>query len=49
MPGTNCVFAQESAAVDPVAKHCLSLGNVIKRVVLTPDIDRLLGKTVDVG
>lgn len=44
MPGTSCVFAQELAAINPVAKHCLFLGDIRQRVVLTPDIDRLLDK-----
>jgi hypothetical protein len=49
MPGTNCVFAQELAAVNPVDRHCLFLGDIHQRVVLTPDIDRLLNRGGDVS
>ncbi|KAH9531617.1 hypothetical protein CY35_19G046900 [Sphagnum magellanicum] len=42
LPGTDCMFAQELAAVNPTAKHCCFLGDVRQRVILTPDIDSLL-------
>lgn len=42
LPGTECTFAQELAAVNTTTKRCGFLGEVYKRVVLTPDIDNAL-------
>lgn len=42
LPGTDCMFAQELAAVNTASKHCCFLGDVNKRIVLTPDFNNLL-------
>ncbi|XP_058082351.1 DNA-directed RNA polymerase III subunit rpc4-like [Magnolia sinica] len=41
-PGSNCVFAQDVAAINPVDKHCCILGELNKRAIVTPDVDSLL-------
>ncbi|KAL6650697.1 hypothetical protein ACP70R_009622 [Stipagrostis hirtigluma subsp. patula] len=41
--GSNCMFAQEVAAINTREKHCCTMGEVSKRAVVTPDIDYMLG------
>ncbi|KAK7312088.1 hypothetical protein VNO77_35661 [Canavalia gladiata] len=40
-PGSNCVFAQDIVAMNTAQKHCCVLGEVNKRVVVTPDLDSI--------
>lgn len=40
--GLDCAFAQEAVAINTKKKHCCSLGEVSKRVVVTPDVDYLV-------
>ncbi|CAM0875834.1 unnamed protein product [Alopecurus aequalis] len=40
--GLDCAFAQEAVAINAKKKHCCSLGQVSKRVVVTPDVDCLV-------
>ncbi|KAK1632215.1 hypothetical protein QYE76_006530 [Lolium multiflorum] len=44
-PGSNCMFVQEVAAINTREKHCCTLGEISKRVVITPDVDYLLDPT----
>ncbi|KAJ7533613.1 hypothetical protein O6H91_13G057000 [Diphasiastrum complanatum] len=46
LPGVQCAFAQELAAINSSSRHCCFLGDVTQRVVLTPDIDSLLHQQV---
>nr|XP_029121864.1 uncharacterized protein LOC105049821 isoform X1 [Elaeis guineensis] len=41
-PGVNCIFPQDVAAINTKEKHCCILGNIDRRVVVTPDLDSLL-------
>lgn len=41
-PGADCVFAQELMAVNAGGGKCCFLGDISQRVVLTPDVDKLL-------
>ncbi|XP_030533933.1 uncharacterized protein LOC115743330 isoform X2 [Rhodamnia argentea] len=41
-PGSDCIFAQDVAAINTADKHFCSLGELGKRAVITPDIDSLL-------
>ncbi|KAK9292575.1 hypothetical protein L1049_020549 [Liquidambar formosana] len=41
-PGSDCVFAQEVVAINTEDKHCCALGELGKRIVVTPDVDSLL-------
>jgi len=36
------VFAQDAAAINVKEQHCCVLGDLPKRVVVTPDVDSLL-------
>ncbi|XP_020101208.1 DNA-directed RNA polymerase III subunit RPC4-like [Ananas comosus] len=47
-PGANCVFAQDVAVVDTKEKQCCIVGELGKRVVVTPDINSLLGCSEDI-
>lgn len=47
LPGTECTFAQEVAAVNTTDKYCGFVGEVHKRVVLTPDITDVLPDLTD--
>lgn len=49
LPGTEVTFAQELAAVNITTKHCGFLGEVYKRVVLTPDISNVLPDMTDLN
>ena len=42
LPGTECMFAQELAAVNTTSKTCCFLGDVTKRVILTPDVNSVI-------
>lgn len=46
-PGSDCIFAQDVAAIDTADKHFCSLGELGKRAIITPDIDSLLNCTDD--
>jgi DNA-directed RNA polymerase III subunit RPC4 len=39
------MFVQEVAAINTREKHCCTLGEISKRVVITPDVDYLLDPT----
>ncbi|KAL5718673.1 hypothetical protein ACHQM5_011551 [Ranunculus cassubicifolius] len=41
-PGSECMFAQNVAAINVEEKHCIDLGDVDKGLVVTPDIESLL-------
>jgi DNA-directed RNA polymerase III subunit RPC4 len=47
LPGTECMFAQEVAAVNVAAKRCAFVGEVHKRVVLVPDVTEVLQDLTD--
>ena len=47
LPGTECTFAQEVAAVNTTTKYCAFVGEVHKRVILTPDIADVLPDLTD--
>lgn len=49
VPGSECIFAQDVAAINSVTKHCCFLGDINKRVILVPDVDSLLGNTLEIG
>lgn len=49
VPGSECVFAQDVAAINSVTKQCCFLGDINKRITLVPDVDSLLENTVDIG
>ncbi|KAK4757895.1 hypothetical protein SAY87_019196 [Trapa incisa] len=40
--GSSCVFAQEVVAMNTAEKHCSSVGELTKRVIITPDVDSIL-------
>lgn len=40
--GSNCVFAQDVVAMNAAERHCCALGELTKRVILTPDVDSIL-------
>jgi DNA-directed RNA polymerase III subunit RPC4 len=42
LPGTECTFSQELCAVNTTTKRCAFLGEVHKRIVLTPDVSNVL-------
>ncbi|XP_030463435.2 uncharacterized protein LOC115683144 [Syzygium oleosum] len=44
-PGSDCIFAQDVAAINTADKHFCSLGELGKRAIITPDIDSLLNCT----
>ncbi|XVE70697.1 hypothetical protein DITRI_Ditri10aG0091500 [Diplodiscus trichospermus] len=46
-PGMNCVFAQDVVAVNTAEKQCCVVGELNKRVVLTPDVDSVLNRLDD--
>jgi len=35
------MFVQEAAAINTGEKHCCTLGEISKRAVVTPDVDRM--------
>lgn len=46
-PGVECKFAQDAVAINTEEKHCCVLGELGKRIVVTPDIDSLLNSVID--
>ncbi|GLT81144.1 hypothetical protein SLA2020_525470 [Shorea laevis] len=46
-PGLNSVFAQDVAAINTTEGHCCVVGELNKRVVLTPDVDSILDSMND--
>ncbi|RYR45493.1 hypothetical protein Ahy_A07g031327 [Arachis hypogaea] len=38
-PGSNCTFAQDVAVMNTAEKHCCAIGEIRRRVIVTPDID----------
>ncbi|KAI3407786.1 uncharacterized protein J3R85_020753 [Psidium guajava] len=46
-PGSDCVFAQDVAAINTAGKHFCSLGELGKRAIITPDMDSLLSYMAD--
>ncbi|KAK3033261.1 hypothetical protein RJ639_033141, partial [Escallonia herrerae] len=45
-PGSDCVFAQDVAAINTTDKHCCVLGELGKRAVVAPDINSLLEEMI---
>ncbi|XVF54943.1 hypothetical protein PTKIN_Ptkin05aG0221500 [Pterospermum kingtungense] len=48
-PGSDCLFAQNVAALNTKEKHCCVVGEVGKRAVVTPDISSVLNSVIDLG
>lgn len=46
-PGSDCVFAQDVAAINTAERKCCVLGEVGQRAVITPDVDSLLDSTIE--
>lgn len=40
--GSSCVFAQDVVTMNAAEKHCCVVGELTKRVILTPDVDSIL-------
>uniref|UniRef100_A0A1D1Y243 DNA-directed RNA polymerase III subunit RPC4 n=1 Tax=Anthurium amnicola TaxID=1678845 RepID=A0A1D1Y243_9ARAE len=40
-PGSNCMFAQDVMAINTQEKHCSLIGELNKRVIVTPDVETL--------
>ncbi|KAJ1384598.1 DNA-directed RNA polymerase III subunit RPC4 [Sesbania bispinosa] len=40
-PGSNCIFTQDIVAMNTAHKQCCVLGEISKRVVVTPDLDSI--------
>lgn len=40
--GLDCVFAQDVVAINVGENHCCTLGELNKRVIITPDVDSIL-------
>ncbi|KAL2501418.1 RNA polymerase III RPC4 [Forsythia ovata] len=45
--GLDCVFAHDVVALNTEEKHCCSVGELNKRVVITPDVDSILDSMSD--
>lgn len=41
-PGMDCLFAQDVVAVNTEEKYCSNIGELTKRIIITPDVDSLL-------
>ncbi|XP_016509974.2 uncharacterized protein LOC107827370 [Nicotiana tabacum] len=41
-PGMDCAFAQDVVAVNTEEKHCSNIGELTKRIIVTPDVDSIL-------
>lgn len=41
-PGMDCSFAQDVVAVNTEEKYCSNIGELTKRIIITPDVDSLL-------
>ncbi|XP_040986046.1 uncharacterized protein LOC121234238 [Juglans microcarpa x Juglans regia] len=48
-PGSDCVFAQDVAAINLAEKQCCVLGELGKRAVVTLDVDSLLDGVINLG
>ncbi|XP_022737780.1 DNA-directed RNA polymerase III subunit rpc4-like [Durio zibethinus] len=48
-PGSDCVFAQDVAALNTKEKQCCVVGKLDKRVVVTPDISSVLDSVIDLS
>lgn len=48
-PGLDCVFAQDLVAINTVEKHCCTVGELNKRVIVTPNVDSILSSLSDLG
>ncbi|OVA05904.1 RNA polymerase III Rpc4 [Macleaya cordata] len=48
-PGSDCVFAQDVAAINPEEKHCCVVGELNKRIIITPDVNSLLNSVIDLA
>ncbi|RDX86711.1 DNA-directed RNA polymerase III subunit RPC4, partial [Mucuna pruriens] len=46
-PGMTCAFAQDVVAINTAQKHCCTIGEISKHVVITPDIDAILDNLSD--
>ncbi|KAF8412965.1 hypothetical protein HHK36_000937 [Tetracentron sinense] len=46
-PGSDCMFAQDVAAINTKDKSCCILGELNKRAVVTPNVDSLLNTVID--
>ncbi|XLU63385.1 hypothetical protein S245_022594 [Arachis hypogaea] len=45
-PGSNCTFAQDVAVMNTAEKHCCAIGEIRRRVIVTPDIDDMISVTL---
>lgn len=45
-PGLDCTCVQDVVAINTVDKHCYALGELGKRVIVTPDVDSLLDSMI---
>ncbi|CAI9782682.1 unnamed protein product [Fraxinus pennsylvanica] len=45
--GLDCAFAQDVVAINTEEKHCCSVGELSKQVVITPDVDSILDSMSD--
>ena len=48
-PGSDCAFAEDVAALNPTEKQCCVVGELGKRVVVTPDISSVLNSVIDLS
>ncbi|XP_062164403.1 DNA-directed RNA polymerase III subunit rpc4-like [Alnus glutinosa] len=48
-PGSDCIFAQDVAAINLAERQCCVLGELGKRAVVSPDVDSLLDSVIDLG
>ncbi|XP_075492920.1 uncharacterized protein LOC142530896 isoform X1 [Primulina tabacum] len=48
-PGSECTFAQNVVAINTSDRHCCELGAVMKRAIVSPDIDSLLDNVINLG
>ncbi|CAK9325005.1 unnamed protein product [Citrullus colocynthis] len=47
--GSNCSFLQHVVAINPEKGQCCDLGDIGKRVIVTPDISSLLNSVTELG
>ena len=45
--GLDCAFAQDVVAVNIEERHCCTLGELDKRVLITPNMDSMLDGMAD--
>lgn len=48
-PGSECVFAQDVVAVNVEEKNFCVVGEINKRVIVTPDVDSILDNFSESG